>query len=50
VAAGVLIAEEAGATVTDRTGGEPAFNRAAPRMPGVIAAGPELHAAILARV
>jgi myo-inositol-1(or 4)-monophosphatase len=50
VAAGVLIAEEAGATVTDRTGGEPAFNRAAPRLLGVIAAGPDLHAALLARV
>ena len=49
VAAGVLIAQEAGATVTDRAGGDLAFNRSVPRLPGVIAAGPALHAALLAR-
>jgi myo-inositol-1(or 4)-monophosphatase len=50
IAAGVLIAKEAGATVTDRTGAKPEFNSPVARVPGVIAAGADLHAALLARV
>jgi myo-inositol-1(or 4)-monophosphatase len=50
VAAGDLIAREAGAVVTTRHGHPPAYNRPAPILPGVIAAAPALHAAILARI
>ncbi len=48
IAAGDLIAREAGATVTDRTGAAPVFNNPLPQVAGVIAAGPVLHAEILA--
>jgi len=49
IAAGTLIAEEAGATVTDRDGAALAFNNATPLVPGVIVAGAPLHADLLAR-
>lgn len=50
VAAGDLIAREAGAVVTDRTGAPAVYNNPHPQIPGLIVAGPTLHAAILARV
>jgi myo-inositol-1(or 4)-monophosphatase len=50
VAAGDLIAREAGAVVTDRTGAAAVYNNPHPQVPGLIVAGPALHAAILARV
>ena len=46
VAAGTLILQEAGARVTDRTAGALRFNNAVPRVNGVIAANPALHALI----
>lgn len=49
IAAGSLIAAEAGARVTDPRGAPLAFNRPEPRAPGLIAAPPALHAALLAR-
>ena len=49
IAAGALIAEEAGATVTDRFGAPLAFNAVRPMTRGVIAAPPGLHAALMAR-
>jgi myo-inositol-1(or 4)-monophosphatase len=49
IAAGVLIAAEAGLTVTDRAGEMLAFNAPDPRLPGVIAAPPPVHAALLER-
>ncbi len=48
IAAGAMIASEAGATVTDRRGREIRFNEADPRAPGIIAAAPQLHAHLLA--
>ena len=48
VAAGALIATEAGARVTDRHGRALAFNNPDPRLEGVLAAGPALHAAVRA--
>jgi myo-inositol-1(or 4)-monophosphatase len=50
VAAGALIATEAGATVTDRHGRPLAFNNPDPRLDGVLVAGPMLHAAVHARM
>jgi myo-inositol-1(or 4)-monophosphatase len=47
VAAGALIAREAGAAVSDRAGRAWRFNNPVPLLPGMIAAGPELHARIL---
>jgi myo-inositol-1(or 4)-monophosphatase len=49
IAAGALIAERAGVTVTDRDGRALAFNRRDPRAPGCIAAPPGLHANLMAR-
>jgi len=43
VAAGSLIAEEAGGTVSDRHGNLPEFNNPAPFLSGLIAAGPNIH-------
>ncbi len=48
IAAGALIAERAGARVTDRSGGGLVFNRPDPRTPGVIAAGVLVHDALVA--
>jgi myo-inositol-1(or 4)-monophosphatase len=50
IAAGALIAAEAGARVTDRHGGPLRFNSPHPQTAGVIAAAPALHAAFLARL
>lgn len=49
IAAGALIAERAGAQVTDAQGGRIAFNAADPRAAGLIAAPPALHADFVAR-
>lgn len=49
IAAGSLIASEAGATVTDRDGKTLAFNNPKPLLPGVIAAAPGLHRALMIR-
>jgi myo-inositol-1(or 4)-monophosphatase len=49
-AAGALIAERAGARVTDRHGAALVFNAAVPQAPGVIAAAPGLHDELLARL
>jgi myo-inositol-1(or 4)-monophosphatase len=50
VAAGALIATEAGATVTDRHGRPPVFNRPDPRLDGLLVAGRMLHAEVSARM
>ena len=50
VAAGALVATEAGAIVTDRRGRPLRFNNADPRLDGVLAAGPVLHAAVHRRM
>lgn len=50
IAAGSLIAEEAGARVTDRSGAPLAFNTPRPASPGVIAGGPGLHARLAERL
>ncbi|MBE0414321.1 3'(2'),5'-bisphosphate nucleotidase CysQ [Yoonia sp.] len=50
IAAGALIASEAGATVTDPTGLPLRFNNPHPQVPGVLAAGPELHAGLAQRL
>lgn len=50
IAAATLIAERAGAVVSDGLGNPLAFNRADPRVEGVIAAAPALHAALIARI
>ncbi len=49
IAAGSLIAAEAGAVVTDGEGGALEFNRHPARAPGVIAAPEALHRALMAR-
>ncbi len=50
VAAGDLIAREAGASVTTRVGEPPVYNRPSPRLPGILVAAPALHAALAARL
>ncbi|WP_439153623.1 3'(2'),5'-bisphosphate nucleotidase CysQ [Yoonia sp.] len=50
IAAGALIASEAGATVTDQSGLPLMFNNPHPQVPGVLAAGPELHAGLAQRL
>ena len=50
IAAGVLIAAEAGARVSDRTGGALAFNAPGRKAAGVVAAPATLHAEIVARL
>lgn len=50
VAAGSLIAAEAGAIVTTREGEAPRFNKPEPRTAGMIAAPAPLHRAIMARL
>lgn len=49
VAAGDLIAREAGAMVTNGAGGPALYNNPHPQLSGLIVAGPALHAAIRAR-
>jgi myo-inositol-1(or 4)-monophosphatase len=48
IAAAAMILTEAGALMTDPDGGTIRLNRPEPRHPGIVAANPELHAAILA--
>jgi len=43
IAAGSLIAERAGAVVSDRNGAAPVFNNPSPKLPGIIAAGKTVH-------
>lgn len=50
IAAGDLIATEAGARVTDRRGAALCFNNPHPQCPGVLAAGAALHDALHARL
>lgn len=50
IAAGALIASEAGATVTDQAGLPLQFNNQHPQVPGVIAAGPLLHEGLAQRL
>lgn len=47
VAAGILIAAEAGCIVTDQHGNTPRFNNPEPRIDGIIAAPPILHGELL---
>ena len=49
VAAGALIAREAGAIVTDHLGGDWRFNRPDPRQDSLICSAPALHPLILER-
>ena len=50
VAAGSLIAREAGACVTTQDGEETRFNNSKPQINGLVAAGHSLHEALLARL
>lgn len=50
VAAGTLLCERAGAVATDPAGGRLRFNAPVPQVPGVVAAGPGLHADLMARL
>ncbi len=50
IAAGALILTEAGAHVSDRTGAPLRFNNPHPQVPGVVAAGPAVHDALLAEL
>lgn len=50
IAAGSLIAERAGALVTDRAGRPPVFNTPTARTNGLIATNGDLHAALMARM
>jgi myo-inositol-1(or 4)-monophosphatase len=50
IAAGALIIEEAGGTVSDQHGAPLKFNNSHPQVPGVLAAGQTLHAALAARL
>ncbi len=47
VAAGSLIAQAAGATVTDAAGRTPRFNNHDPHLAGMLAAGPTVHSALV---
>jgi myo-inositol-1(or 4)-monophosphatase len=49
LAAGVLLVEEAGGTVTDHRGESFRFNRPVPRFPSLVAAPPRLHAKLIER-
>ena len=49
VAAGTVIAQEAGALVTDASGRPFRFNQADPRQPSLVCAAPGVHPLILAR-
>jgi myo-inositol-1(or 4)-monophosphatase len=50
IAAGALIAEQAGATVTDAAGSRLRFNTAERQTPGIMAAAPRLHGALIDRL
>lgn len=43
VAAGTLIAQEAGASVTDQFGAAPVFNNKKPALPGLVSGSPSIH-------
>ena len=47
IAAGILIASEAGARVTDASGAALVLNNPHPQVDGVLAAGPDLHRALM---
>jgi myo-inositol-1(or 4)-monophosphatase len=49
LAAGAILVEEAGGLITDQRGDRMVYNRAVPRFPGLVAAPPGLHAAIVER-
>ena len=49
VAAGTLIVEEAAGIVTGSRGEALVYNNAKPKLPGIIAGGPDIHSALLAR-
>jgi myo-inositol-1(or 4)-monophosphatase len=49
VAAGDLIAREAGAAVTTREGAPAIYNNPGAQIAGMVVAGPALHAEIMAR-
>jgi myo-inositol-1(or 4)-monophosphatase len=49
LAAGVLLLEEAGGTVTDHRGEGFRFNRPVPRFQSLVAAPPRLHAKLIER-
>jgi len=49
IAAGALIAAQAGAAVSDGMGADLRFNASDPRTPGVIVASVGLHAELIAR-
>ncbi len=50
IAAGSLIAEEAGAIVTDRAGRKPVFNNPTPKLSGILAAAPAIHEALITQL
>jgi len=50
IAAGALIVSEAGGTISDRTGAPLRFNNANPMLNGVVAAGPNLHGALVSNL
>ena len=50
IAAGALITQEAGAAITDQHGQALRFNNRHPQVPGVVAAGAQLHGDFLARL
>lgn len=50
IAAGALIVAEAGGTITDKTGAALKFNNADPRLNGVVAGGPSMHAQFVAKL
>lgn len=50
IAAGALIATEAGAVVSDQHGAALQYNNTHPQVPGVMAAGPQLHSALIQRL
>jgi len=50
IAAGTLIATEAGAAVTTRENQRPLYNNEHPKLPGIVVANPALHAKFLERL
>lgn len=50
IAAGALLAAEAGATISDKTGAALRFNSPAAQTRGIVVAGPELYAQIVSRL
>ncbi len=50
IAGGALIASEAGAVITDQHDHDLRFNNRHPQVPGVLVAGPQLHADLAARL